>query len=358
MPHPDGMLRMLPISKWPAEDRAAWTRARMSGDVFTGTGPAAHWSDKTACMVVKAYGQWLSWFGSKVGDPDRHPPLRRIVPETVESYARFWLEQGSTVTALSRVRDLYEAIRVMHESADLDHLKWVLTRLRARAKPVRQKAQLVRHSRDLFLAGRAYMEAASDPQLYPTLRSARYRDGLIIALLAFRPIRIANLGAIEIGRNLHRRAGQWWLQFAANEVKDKGGDGLEFVLPDELTIWLEPYLQDHRPILLRGRTSKMLWVSTRGSDMTERAIYQEVVTATRVSLGIAISPHLFRDCAATTIAMDAPADVEIVARILGHRTLKTGERHYIQARMLEGSVEYRRIVERLRRDFLSKDEGS
>ncbi len=50
-----------------------------------------------------------------------------------------------------------------------------------------------------------------------------------------------------------------------------------------------------------------------------------------------INPHLFRDCAATSIAIDDPVHVGIAARVLGHRTGSTTERFYNQARSIEAS---------------------
>jgi hypothetical protein len=58
---------------------------------------------------------------------------------------------------------------------------------------------------------------------------------------------------------------------------------------------------------------------------------------TREGLGQAINPHLFRDCAATSIAINDPAHVGIASRLLGHRTGSTTERYYNQARSVEAS---------------------
>ena len=54
-------------------------------------------------------------------------------------------------------------------------------------------------------------------------------------------------------------------------------------------------------------------------------------------LGRAINPHLFRDCAATSIAIDDPGHVGIACRLLGHRAASTTERYYNHARGVEAS---------------------
>jgi hypothetical protein len=86
-----------------------------------------------------------------------------------------------------------------------------------------------------------------------------------------------------------------------------------------------------------GTISDALWLSMYGPPMNDNAIYIRIVARTRQGLGQAINPHLFRDCAATSIAIDDPAHVGIASRLLGHRTRSTTERYYNQARSVEAS---------------------
>jgi integrase/recombinase XerD len=64
---------------------------------------------------------------------------------------------------------------------------------------------------------------------------------------------------------------------------------------------------------------------------------------------MAINPHLFRDCAATTIAIHDPEHVQIIAAILGHSSMTTSERHYIQASSLEAGRRYHAVLAESRR---------
>jgi integrase/recombinase XerD len=95
---------------------------------------------------------------------------------------------------------------------------------------------------------------------------------------------------------------------------------------------LETYLTHYRPVLaaMQGRWSRpsagALWLSTDGSPMTKMAIYDRVVGRTQEAFGHPINPHLFRDCAATSIAVDDPVHIGIATRLLGHRTGATTER--------------------------------
>ena len=78
--------------------------------------------------------------------------------------------------------------------------------------------------------------------------------------------------------------------------------------------------------------------------MTDNGIYDRIVARTREGLGQPINPHLFRDCAATSVAIDDPAHIGIASRLLGHRNGSTTGRYYNQARGVEAS--------RLMQDYL------
>jgi integrase/recombinase XerD len=69
--------------------------------------------------------------------------------------------------------------------------------------------------------------------------------------------------------------------------------------------------------------------------MTQMAIYDRIRVQTKQHFGVALNPHLFRDAAATTLAIADPAHVRLAAPLLGHRTFTTTERYYQQARAQE-----------------------
>jgi integrase/recombinase XerD len=83
--------------------------------------------------------------------------------------------------------------------------------------------------------------------------------------------------------------------------------------------------------------------------MQPHQIYQQVIRLTHQRIGVAVNPHLFRDCAATSIALEDPAHVMIIKDVLGHASLATGERHYNQARSVEAAHAWQRSVCKLRR---------
>src|SRR5262249_59128513 len=58
----------------------------------------------------------------------------------------------------------------------------------------------------------------------------RFRDGLMIAFLAFIPPRRKNLAALEIGRHLVREGDRWFVTIPREETKTR--TPIEFVVPE------------------------------------------------------------------------------------------------------------------------------
>jgi integrase len=170
----------------------------------------------------------------------------------------------------------------------------------------------------------------------------------MIALLALVPLRRRNMAGLRLDQNLIELGDSWLIALDARETKTRSA--FEVIWPDELLDALAIYLALHRPLLasLLGRWSKpidnALWVSSDGSPMTEIAIYDRIRKHTKEAFGVAINPHLFRDAAATTLAIEDPEHVRIAAPLLGHRTFTTTERYYQQAQSFHAHRAYVDVV--------------
>jgi integrase len=91
-----------------------------------------------------------------------------------------------------------------------------------------------------------------------------------------------------------------------------------------------------------------LWASAKRQPMTADAVFDRICRRTAVAFGHSINPHLFRDCAATTMATRDPAHVLTVKDLLGHLTFTTTERYYNQARTFEAGRRYQGVIHSLR----------
>jgi integrase/recombinase XerD len=359
-PKKDPVRRCRRVESWPTLDRRAWEAAMDQGDVLEPGGGGADWAPSSRRKIGNGYGRWLTWLEvSGLFDPDADPAAR-VTPDRVRDYVIELKTLNAPYSVLARVQELYQAIRVMAPEQDWAWLRGVENRVRHAAIPVRNKRLRVAPSDTLFAFGIELMTTAGDPESGSSLkRACQYRDGLAIALLAARPLRRRNFAAIEIGRHLVRQGEAYWLRFEGCETKT--GEPIEAPLPHALVPRLEHYLSVHRPFLLArdgrwkrfdrpsGQRKNALWISEHGSAMTEIAIYFRVRRLTKARFGRVINLHLFRDSAATSTAIEDPEHVHIVRSILGHSTLRSGERYYIHAQSLEASQRYQERILELRR---------
>lgn len=337
----------LKISEWPETDRSAWETARTSASMLDAAGLAAHWSDKNARQIVKDWGMYLTFQSSRALD-EVAATGQRISRNRLEAYVEALRRRNlSPVTVKRAIRNLREFVRVTHPCADLGILTLARRRLAQRAQPIRNKRAKIIPSHELLAGGLRYIHRV-ERQKVPSehIRASWARDGLIIAFLAMRPIRLHNLASMELGRHLLWAGDHFECVFEGEDVKNRLP--LEFPVPAELTQSMWKYLKRHRVELLGDGQSHRLWLSVRRKSMTEHAIYCRAVALTKELFGKAISPHLFRDCLATTLAEEAPAEADIAARILGHATLRITESHYNRAQSLSAQRRYHKLISELR----------
>ncbi len=233
---------------WPEADRRAWEAALHKGDVLEPGGAGADWAPRTRHMIAGGYGRWLTWLENEGMLDLRSAPADRITPKNVARYVADLRALNAPYTVLTRVQALYHALRAMAPERDWSWMRRVESRVRRTAVSARNKRSRVVPSDRLFAYGLQLMAEADGPSGgTPLQRASRYRDGLMIALLAARPLRRRNFAAIEIGRHLVRYAEAYWLRFEAAETKTR--EPIEASFPSELTPHLERYLSHQRPLL-------------------------------------------------------------------------------------------------------------
>lgn len=345
--------RCTPLAEWPALDQAAWAAALLPGDVFDPGGVATTWALATQKMVVQGYGHWLTWLARHNALDPSLAPAARVSRERLFGYLQELRASVASFTVATRIQQVGNALRAMAPESDWRWIQRAADRTRSTASSVRNKRAQLQSPDQLVRFGLSLMAQADDPaSASPAVRAATYRDGLMIALLALRPIRRRNLAAILCDRHLVRRGAEWWLVFAAEETKTR--QLLEFPFPAELVPLLQRYLQQHRPVLLaQGHRQDgpvtALWVAKSGTQMGPAAITHQVRQRTGTAFETALGPHRFRDCAATAIAINAPDDIQLIRPILGHTTLATSERHYNLAGSLEAGRRHAATITELRK---------
>lgn len=345
--------------EWPEADRCAWKRVLTPGDLFDRRSRASRWSKATRRRAEFVYGTWLAWLLQEGHLKWDATPSVRITRRRLNRYIAWLRISAAPWTVYSYINVLHAVLRLMAPGKDWRWIGTICNGLRRTVIATRYVPERVRPSRDLVKYGVRLMAEAEASTLKTSYdRAVQFRDGLMIATLAARPLRLTNFVSIRIGENLIRLGKGYQLIFRASETKTSRP--LQFELPAALVPLLNRYLAYHRTVLVNaenwqkvvkqgGKLPKnALWVSNSGTAMSRRSVGRRVAKLTEREFGVVISPHLFRHCAATSIAIEDPENIRTASIILGHSTCVTVERSYNHAPAVAAASRYHEIILKLR----------
>jgi integrase/recombinase XerD len=143
--------------------------------------------------------------------------------------------------------------------------------LARRAPPSRAKRERMIAPSLLFAAGLARMDRVyHEHHRKRDVTSVRFRDGLMMAILAARAFRRGNLQQMRLDRHITRTDGAYVCSFSTEETKNSRE--LIEPLPMALTAYIDRYLAEIRPALLRGHVSDAFWISTYRTALSEQSI--------------------------------------------------------------------------------------
>jgi integrase len=345
MPGPKPRLH-LPYKKWPLADRLLWQRAFCNDDPFAeAAGARLAKASQESCLW--AYRRFLGFLAIHEPSALEIAPNERLTIERVRPFAAHLAETNAPTSLANIIDALYQAARFMAPETDWSWLKNIKSRLHA-AAPAKSPAGPVITSVQLVDLGQKMMDEvrASPNAPFDIHNAVQYRDGFMLAFLAFVPIRPRNLVALEIGRQVVLEGERWFVVIPGEETRT--GTDIEFLLPEILVPYLASYLKVIRPRILGRGKCAALWVSALGGALSYVGL---VKSFQRLSnrFGIPIAPHDARDAAATTWAISAPDRIGVACDLLTHRDLRTTTKHYNRARGIEASRAYRQVITGMRR---------
>ncbi|KLK92654.1 hypothetical protein AA309_13275 [Microvirga vignae] len=349
----DPMRRALPVSKWPQRDQETWAAAQADGDIFDEGSGAAHWASRTRLTNVQHYGRWLGylhWTGKLEEAAD---PADRVTREAVRAYNCHLERLVAPRTRLSMLVGLKVMMQAMAPDQDWRWLQDACNRVQISAKPSKDKKAKMRPTAEIFAAAISELERLPAGSL-SIEQAIAYRDVLMLAFLASRPLRVKNFTNLEIGIHCLPTNGNWLITIPTEETKTR--QPISFELPEPLVPWFEQYLVEVRPLFPQAQKSTRLWLGKEGILRDSHAVYHRITKLTRRLFGMPINPHLLRDCAASSLAAVSADMARAAAPLLGHRHFSTTERYYIQADNLAATRRVSRILERVKSIYADEEE--
>jgi len=335
-------IRSLRIAEWPKADREAWGRACRPARKLNKGGAAAHLKPVSQKDLEQRYGFFLDYIArTSILDLDAEVGAY-ILPMNVEGYLAELKARVSSVTVYGSIHKLRRFVQLVAPARDLGWLQEIEQDLDWTKQP-KSKFDRIVDSHRIVQAGMTLMaEAETAHHLTPLRRARNYRDGLMIAFLAVLPIRLKNFSALRIGENLVKYRKHWQLIIPAADTKSGRAD--ERPVPRFLAAYLDKYIEIYRPLL--KPQSDGMWVSTYGGDLSYVACEQVITETTRTTLGIAVSPHLMRSCAASTAYLHAGDDPDLASGLLQHVDKTVTERHYNRTRGASYGRAFSSLVEK------------
>jgi integrase len=345
------MLGLAPVrlTEWPSLDAAMWCAALKPGSIFKAGGALARRSPRDLKQFGYSFGVWLAFLRTR--DRVVESGLNYLDETDLRPFLQLLEGKLAPYSVLAILTGLLTAAKALAPTRSFLVLEQVVRSIKRTAKPSRDKRSRLRTPGDLRALG---LKLMAEPQRGSArVRYAnRYLDGLAIVMLISMPLRISNFSDLQLGQSIQRIGECYWISVEGEDTKN--GRPIEAPLPPDLTQPIEHYVAEHRPYLLaQGGLSSddaqtAFWVSSWGTPLSSELLAKRISQRTKEAFGKNMSPHLFRDAVATTIAIEDPEHVGMILPILGHSSLKVSEKHYNQAKTLESGRKYLNILDTLR----------
>jgi len=153
------------------------------------------------------------------------------------------------------------------------------------------------------------------------------RDRAMLEVLYASGLRVSELTGLTIP--------QVNLRQGVVRVFGKGSKERLVPMGQQAQSWLERYIRDARPQLLKGSQSDVLFPSKRGTMMTRQTFWHRIKQCAAVAnIDKPLSPHTLRHAFATHL-LNHGADLRVVQLLLGHSDLSTTQiyTHVANSRM-------------------------
>jgi integrase len=342
----------LPIANWPRADRDMWERLCRHGGPLDDRGALSHLRPTSLATLEYRYGRWLGWLASDDPAALLEPPADR--PTMIRLLT--WLGTLGQLAPMSKLMFISGTLRVLR--AAVPETNWrAQRRLEASLKRsagrggVERKRGRVLSSTVLLNAGIKLACLQADGAPNQLCAAKQRRDGTMVAMLALMPMRRRAFAGLKLDHSIYLTENE--IVVALPEEMTKTGVPWEVAVPAQVAPLLRHYLIETRPWLMArsGQHHDYLWVDDHGRPFFNLNYFgARIVEITTRITGVRVSPHLFRDAAATTLARISPDAARLIRPILAHSRPGTAERHYIQASSIEAGRDYAAVIKSIKRE--------
>ena len=341
--------RALPVALWPAADGGAWIEACLPPARLKPGGRVGHLRPTTRDHYAERYACFLGFLRRRDLLQSEGAPAANVTPDKVDAYLADLKDRVASTTMHNSIATLRLVAQIIAPGGDFRWLSEIEKEL-ALVKRPRPKFDRVVLAEVLIRAGLTLMHEAELSQTMTDLgRACQFRNGLMIALLGFCPIRRKNFSALEIGRSFVKIRGKWWIVLSASDTKEKRAD--ERRVHEVLAPFIERYLSLYRPVLARSDNKvSALWLSANdATPITANHVTDLINAATLSTVGVAVSPHLFRTAAASTAAIYGGENPHLGSALLHHTDSNLINEHYNRASSLSAAENFQQIVRQYER---------
>ena len=250
--------------------------------------------------TLKSYGYDLSQLALQLEQRDR--TLLHASREDILHFLATQVQAGRSPRSLSR-----------YLSSFRQFYRWLLREGRIQKDP----SALIESPK----LGRGLPRALNEQQVVELLEAPDagtplgLRDRTMLELMYATGLRVSELVNLEVIN----------LGISQGVVRVMGKGGKERLVPlgEEALAWMQRYLQESRPDLMKGGDCPLVFVTARKAGMTRQAFWHAIRRHAAVA-GIAqpVSPHMLRHSFATHL-LNHGADLRVVQLLLGHSDLST-----------------------------------
>lgn len=335
--------RTLHVDQWPVADRLAWQEACRPSVRLKPGGSASYLAPVSQEDFARRYGLFVGYLKLISRLDLNAPAASQVTPPNVAAYLVHLAARVSSVTAWNSIYKLRRAAELLRPEQDFTWLAEIEKDLALVMEP-RSKLDRLVFTEQLVEAGLTLIIEAKSKEKADLRRALGIRNGLMLALLALCPVRLKNFAGLNLNGTFRQIRGTWWIVLSGLNMKMRRPE--ERPIPPWLNPFIELYLNEARPILLGAVVGiDAMWISSvTGRAMTKKKVGALITDITRQTLGVGISPHLFRMAGATTAAESHTDLRHLASALLGHTDAGVTDEHYTRRNCITASKTYSALI--------------